>query len=101
MQPNAHAIAGSMRRRMPPTALPKARPGCLTRDGASAIQVEAIADVQQPDGAETDGCGQYDPLEQRLPQWFDVEHEEQVADRAKHQRSEDRADGAARTAEKR
>src|SRR5439155_18911779 len=101
MQPNAQAIAGSMRRRMLLRTPPNERPRAAARDDASAIQVEAVANSQQPDRAKTNGRGQNDSLEQRLPQRFDVEHEEQIADRAEHQRAEDRANRAARTAEQR
>src|SRR6185295_11438263 len=99
MQPNAHAMAGSTWRRSPSASARMPPP--LTRDCTSAIQLEAIADAQQPQGAETDGRRQHDTLEERLPQRLDVEHEEQVADRAKHQRAEDRADRAAGAAEQR
>jgi hypothetical protein len=56
--------------------------------------------TQQPERAEAHG-GEHDALEQRLPQRLHVEHEQQVADRAEHQRAEDRADRAARAAEQR
>ena len=100
MQPNAHAMAGSMRRRAP-------TPACQTR------RRDAREPARQPyrssrlrmrssrTDAEADGGHQHHALEQRLPQRLDVEHEQQVADRAEHQRAEDRADRAARAAEQR
>src|SRR4051812_86797 len=99
MQPNAHAMAGSTWRRSPSAIVRNPPP--LTRDCASAIQLETIAHAQQPECAEADGGRQHHPLEQRLPQWLDVEHEEQIADRAKHERPENCADRAAGTAEQR
>src|SRR5450432_1856582 len=101
MQPNAHAMAGSMRRRTLPTMLPNTLPERLPGGRVSAIQVESVPDAQQPDRAEAYGCQQHHALEQRLPQRFDVEHEQQVADGAEHQRAKDRTDRAARTAEQR
>src|SRR4029077_21201165 len=101
MQPNAAAMGGSIRRRNRLTVVPNASMELPARTGASAIEVEPIADAQQPDRAQADGGDQHDPLEQRLPQRFDVEHEKQVADRANHQRSENGPDGAARAAEQR
>src|SRR5512141_447558 len=93
MQPKAHAMAGSNDRRTLPVMSPSiVRRGPADRPGeprSSAIQVESIADAQQPNGAEAHRGEQHDALEQRLPQRFDVEHEQQVADRAEHQRPED------------
>src|SRR6185436_20597078 len=68
---------------------------------ASAIQVEPVADSQESQRAQGYGCDQHYALEQRLPQRLDVENEEEVADRAEHERAEDGADGAARAAEER
>src|SRR4051812_4210750 len=99
MQPNAQAMAGSTWRRSPPAIARKPPPS--TRDCTSAIELETIAYAQQPERTETDGRRQHDALEERLPERLHVEHEEQVANRAKHQRAEDCADRAARTAEQR
>src|ERR1035438_2777879 len=93
MQPYAERMAGSMRRRIVLNALSGVR--------ASAIQVEPVAHAQQPDRAEAHGGQQNQALEQRLPQRIEVEDEQQIADGAKHQGAEDRADRAARTAEQR
>src|SRR3954447_593948 len=99
MQPNAHAMAGSTWRRSASAIVRNPPP--LTRDCASAIELETIAHAQQPECAEADGGRQHHPLEQRLPKRLDVEHEEQIADRAKHQRAKDGADRAAGTTEQR
>src|SRR5215831_9902283 len=98
-QPNAHVTAGSMRRREPAARLRDAvsRPD----ERASAIQFEAVADAQQLQRPEANRRHQHATLEQRLPQRLHVEHEQQIADRAEHQRAEDRADCASRTPEQR
>src|SRR3569623_448457 len=98
MQPKAHAMAGSTRRRA--VAGRAGTAPCTSNSRRSlSIQLEAIADAQQAQGAQAHRGCQHDPLEQWLPQRLDVEHEQQVADGPEHQRAEDGADRAARPAE--
>src|SRR5215472_4044465 len=99
MQPNAQATAGSMRRQT--RADPPLEGTSAPVERTSAIQLEAVADAQQPQRSQAHSRHQHGALEQRLPQWLDVEHEQEIADRAKHERAEDGADRAARPAEQR
>src|SRR5215470_15402386 len=97
MHANAHATAGSMRRQT--RAAPPADATPAPEERASAIQFEPVADAQQPQRSQAHRRHQHDALEQRLPQRLDVEHEEKIADRTEHERSEDGADRTARAAE--
>src|SRR5690348_3340066 len=101
MHPNAEAIAGSMRNRVRASLSSSMRAVPLAGGRASAIKLEPVAHAQQPQRSQANRSGEHEPLEQRLPQRLHVEDEEQIADRAKHERPEDRADRAARAAEER
>src|SRR5690349_5176129 len=91
MQPNAVSTAGS--------TLRKAE---LAGRGrfilASPEQVQAVADADQAEGAEADRDQQHDAEEERLPQRIEIEHEQEIADRAEDKGAEDRANRAAPTA---
>src|SRR5258706_5678977 len=93
MQPNAVAIAGS--------AWPITRFNCRVVTRSSREQVQSIADPEQTRRPETDRNQQHEALEQRLPERFEIEDEQQVADSAEHQRAKNRADCAARASEQR
>src|SRR5690606_1237566 len=67
----------------------------------SSEPLQPVLDAEQRERAEADGDEQDHALEKRLPQRVKVEDEEQVADRAESESSEDRADGAAAPAEQR
>src|SRR6185312_8383010 len=67
----------------------------------SVEELEPVAHLEQAGGADRYGDQEYHALEQRLPQRIEIEDEQQIADRAKGERSEDGAHGAAAAAEQR
>src|SRR5271165_7226644 len=61
-------------------------------------QFQPVADLKQPRSADANGCKQHEALKQRLPKRVEIEDEEEISDRAEHQRAEDGADRASRAA---
>ena len=86
MHPKAVATAGSTFCHKAPRVVIEA---------ASFEEIETIADLKQPQRTKTYGRQKHDALEQRLPQRFKIEDEQEVADGPKHQGAEDRTDRAA------
>jgi len=56
---------------------------------------ETVLDAEQANRTKAHGNQQDNALEQRLPQWRQIEHEQEVVDRAQDEGPENRTDGAA------
>src|SRR5437764_591318 len=90
-----------MRSPPPDRSSPKRRRRDLSWERRSFEEIQTVADLKQPDRPEADRRQQDDALEQGLPQRLEIEDEQEIADRAKHQGAENRADRAARSAKQR
>src|ERR1700724_3042442 len=101
MQANAVITAGSSLRNSAGRRELSGRASSVVIRDSSSEEVEAVADLEEPRGADRNGEKEDDALEQWLPQGLDVEDEEKQADRAVGERAEDGADRAAAAAEKR
>src|SRR5215207_4981658 len=65
------------------------------------IKIKLVLDPQEPERAEADRKQKHDADEQGLQHRIDIKHDEEIADGAHDEGTEDRANGASRPAEQR